>query len=47
MRTVLFGVDGLTFRALHPLMQRGELPHFQKLKNAGCEAVLESKYPFE
>lgn len=45
MRTVLFGVDGLTFRALHPLMQRGDLPNFQKLQERGCEAILESKYP--
>src|SRR5437763_12278723 len=45
MRTVLFGVDGLSFRVLHPLMQWGELPHFQKMRDAGCEAILESKYP--
>src|SRR5438874_8661328 len=45
MRTVLFGVDGLSFRVLRPLMQRGELPNFQKLRDAGCEAILESKFP--
>ena len=45
MRTVLFGVDGLTFRVLHPLMERGDLPNFHKLKESGCEAILESKYP--
>src|SRR5712691_109971 len=45
MRTVVFGVDGLTFRILHPLIERGELPDFQRLKQEGCEAVLESKYP--
>jgi len=45
MRTVVFGVDGLTFRVLHPLMERGELPNFQKLQQEGCEAILESKYP--
>ncbi|HEY6284502.1 MAG TPA: alkaline phosphatase family protein [Ktedonobacteraceae bacterium] len=45
MRTVLFGVDGLSFRVLHPLMQRGELPNFQKLRDTGCEAILESKFP--
>jgi predicted AlkP superfamily phosphohydrolase/phosphomutase len=45
MRTVLFGVDGLSFRVLHPLMQRGELPYFQKLRDAGSEAILESKFP--
>ncbi len=45
MRTVVFGADGLTFRVLHPLMERGELPNFQRLQQEGCEAVLESKYP--
>src|SRR6266849_1425544 len=45
VRTVIFGVDGLTFRILHPLVERGELPNFQRLAREGCEAVLESKYP--
>jgi predicted AlkP superfamily phosphohydrolase/phosphomutase len=45
MRSVIFGVDGLTFRILHPLMQRGDLPNFSKLSREGCEAILESKYP--
>src|SRR5437763_345587 len=45
MRTVIFGVDGLTFRVLHPLIEQGKLPNFQKLALEGCEAVLESKYP--
>ncbi len=45
MRTIIFGVDGLTFRILHPLIERGELPNFKKLREQGCEAVLESKYP--
>ncbi len=45
MRVVIFGVDGLTFRVLNPLIARGALPHFQKLSQQGCEAVLESKYP--
>src|SRR5713226_10596997 len=45
MRSVLFGVDGLTFRILKPLMERGDLPNFRKLSEKGCEAVLESKYP--
>ncbi|TMC22487.1 MAG: hypothetical protein E6J34_05885 [Chloroflexi bacterium] len=44
-RVVVFGVDGLTFRVLHPLMERGALPNFRRLKEKGCEAVLESKYP--
>jgi predicted AlkP superfamily phosphohydrolase/phosphomutase len=45
MRTVIFGVDGLAFRIIHPMMARGELPNFRKLQEQGCEAVLESKYP--
>jgi len=45
MRTVLFAVDGLTFRVLHPLIERGDLPNFRKLSEKGCEAILESKYP--
>lgn len=45
MRAVVFGVDGLTFRVLHPLIERGDLPNFQRLRREGCEAVLESKYP--
>lgn len=45
MRSVVFGVDGLTLRILHPLIERGDLPNFQRLKQEGCEAVLESKYP--
>lgn len=45
MRAIIFGVDGLTFRILHPLIERGDLPNFRKLRQEGCEAVLESKYP--
>jgi len=45
MRTVIFGADGLTFRILHPLIERGDLPNFKRLREQGCEAVLESKYP--
>jgi predicted AlkP superfamily phosphohydrolase/phosphomutase len=45
MRTVIFGVDGLTFRIVHPLIERGELPNFRRLREEGCEAILESKYP--
>src|SRR5438045_4240647 len=45
MRSVIFGVDGLTFRIINPLIERGELPNFKKLRDEGCEAILESKYP--
>ncbi len=45
MRTLIFGVDGLSFRVLHPMMQAGYLPNFQALAHNGVEAVLESRYP--
>src|SRR3989440_1679164 len=45
MRAVIFGVDGLSFRILHPLMERGELPNFRKLQEQGCEAFLDTKPP--
>jgi predicted AlkP superfamily phosphohydrolase/phosphomutase len=45
MRTVIFGADGLAFRVIHPLMEQGYMPNFKKLREQGCEAVLESKYP--
>ncbi len=45
MRTLIFGVDGLSFRILHPMMQAGHLPNFQALASDGVEAILESKYP--
>ncbi len=45
MRVLVFGVDGLAFRVLEPMMQAGYLPNFQALAHDGAEAVLESKYP--
>jgi predicted AlkP superfamily phosphohydrolase/phosphomutase len=45
MRVLVFGVDGLTFRVLHPMFQAGHLPHFQALEREGFSAILESKYP--
>jgi predicted AlkP superfamily phosphohydrolase/phosphomutase len=45
MRTVIFGADGLAFRVIHPLMEQGHMPNFKKLREQGCEATLESKYP--
>ena len=44
MRAVIFGVDGLTFRIVHPLIERGLMPNFKQLRDGGCEAVLEAKY---
>jgi predicted AlkP superfamily phosphohydrolase/phosphomutase len=45
MRVLVFGVDGLAFRVLQPMMQAGYLPNFQALARDGVEAILESKYP--
>lgn len=45
MRAMIFGVDGLAFRVIHPMMRAGYLPNFQALARDGVEAVLESKYP--
>ncbi len=45
MRVLIFGVDGLAYRVLHPMMEAGYLPNFQALARDGVESVLESKYP--
>src|SRR2546421_3864552 len=45
MRVFLFGVDGLTFRILHPMMKRGLLPNFQRLRSNGVEGILQSTVP--
>src|SRR3989442_973118 len=45
MRTVIFGVDGLSFRVLHPLIKRGELPNFARLQREGVEAEFISAVP--
>nr|HET6902799.1 alkaline phosphatase family protein [Ktedonobacteraceae bacterium] len=38
MRTVIFGVDGLTLRILRPLIERGDLPNFARLQREGVTA---------
>ncbi len=45
MRVFLFGVDGLTFRILNPMMERGLLPNFQRLRDEGVEGILKSTTP--
>ena len=45
MRAVIFGVDGLSFRVLHPLMERGDLPNFARLRREGVEAEFISSVP--
>ena len=41
MRVLIFGVDGLAFRVLQPMIQAGYLPNFQALAHDGVEAILE------
>ena len=45
MRAVIFGVDGLSFRILHPLIKRGDLPNFARLQREGVEADFISAVP--
>lgn len=45
MRVLVFGVDGLTFRVLKPMMERNLLPNFQRLSDQGVEAILKSTVP--
>lgn len=45
MRALIFGVDGLAFRVLEPMVQAGYLPNFQALARDGVKSVLESRYP--
>ncbi len=45
MRVLLFGVDGLTFRILNPLMERGLLPNFQRVRDGGVQGILKSTTP--
>lgn len=45
MRVCLFGVDGLTFRIVDMLLERGLLPNFQRLEERGVRGVLQSTVP--
>ncbi len=45
MRAVIFGVDGLSFRVLRPLIERGDLPNFARLQREGTEAEFISTVP--
>ena len=45
MRAVIFGVDGLSFRILRPLIERGDLPNFARLQREGVEAGFMSAVP--
>ena len=45
MKVLLFGIDGLTFRILHPMMEHGLLPNFQRVRDGGVQAILRSTTP--
>ncbi len=45
MRVLLFGIDGLTFRVLDPLIERGLLPNFQRVRDQGVQSILKSVTP--
>jgi predicted AlkP superfamily phosphohydrolase/phosphomutase len=45
MRVLVFGVDGLAFRILDPMIEQGLLPNFQKLRDDGVRAILQSIIP--
>ncbi len=45
MRAVIFGVDGLSFRILRPLIERGDLPNFARLEREGTQATFISSVP--
>ncbi len=46
MKVFLLGIDGMTFSILHPYMQAGTMPHFQKMIREGAAGVLRSTIPF-
>lgn len=45
MRVLLFGIDGLAFRVLDPMMERGLLPNFQRVREYGVQGILKSTTP--
>src|SRR5579885_3471529 len=45
MRVLLFGIDGLAFRVLDPMIERGLLPNFARLRDEGTWGILRSTTP--
>ena len=45
MRVLVLGIDGMTFRVLDPLIEKGYLPNFKSLKEEGSWGILESTIP--
>lgn len=46
MRTVAIGLDGCSWNVLEPLLDTGELPNLQALRDRSAHSVLESTIPF-
>lgn len=45
MKVFVFGIDGLTFKILDPLIENGHLPGFRRLMREGAWGVLKSTIP--
>jgi predicted AlkP superfamily phosphohydrolase/phosphomutase len=45
MKIFLLGIDGLTFQVLDPLIEKGYLPNFARLKQEGSWGILRSTIP--
>jgi predicted AlkP superfamily phosphohydrolase/phosphomutase len=46
MRTLTIGLDGCSWNVLEPLLESGELPQLQALRERGASGILESTLPF-
>jgi predicted AlkP superfamily phosphohydrolase/phosphomutase len=46
-RVFVIGFDGATWRFIRPLVQRGEMPNFERLMKEGASGELESTIPFQ
>jgi predicted AlkP superfamily phosphohydrolase/phosphomutase len=46
VRTIAIGFDGTSWNVLEPLLESGELPNLQALRDDGAHGVLESTIPF-
>ena len=44
-RVIVIGLDGLEPSIVEAMLERGELPHFAKLRAAGRYARLKTTYP--
>jgi predicted AlkP superfamily phosphohydrolase/phosphomutase len=46
-RVYVIGFDGATWRFIRPLVEQGQLPHFQRLMEQGSSGELTSTIPFQ